>query len=398
MSSPADQVMSAAAISTENGTIAGARNYGPNIQFLVLDFPSDFIRASRKLETPFLALVRRCRPSCIVWNLFFTWTADLARSVGVPRLGFNVSTEQLLLRVRARLAGAAPALRRRGVGLGGVSRDRAAGPGRAHPLPDSPPLRDGEERDNRFVRADMGGGDEEPWSDNEQLLRAGAGLRRPRQIVLPVSMATIASNIGSKPRNPTRLSTSVSVVSATSLLRNSTKSQSRSSRATAALIIWVVKKKAVLKDDLVERTMGLIIRGWAPQVMILNHPAVGGFVTHCGWNSVLEGILAGVPMITWPFFADQFYNEKLVTEVLGAGVGVGNRWSWVSWESENREVVGWEKIEKVIRSGMGDGETAKRVKGKVQELRELGKKAMEIGGSSYDDLSRLLMDLESICF
>jgi len=51
---------------------------------------------------------------------------------------------------------------------------------------------------------------------------------------------------------------------------------------------------------------GLIIRGWAPQVLILDHEAVGGFVTHCGWNSALEGISAGLPMVTWPVFAEQF--------------------------------------------------------------------------------------------
>jgi hypothetical protein len=60
---------------------------------------------------------------------------------------------------------------------------------------------------------------------------------------------------------------------------------------------------------------GLIIRGWAPQVLILDHEAVGGFVTHCGWNSTLEGVTAGVPMVTWPMFAEQFFNEKLVTQV-----------------------------------------------------------------------------------
>lgn len=61
----------------------------------------------------------------------------------------------------------------------------------------------------------------------------------------------------------------------------------------------------------------------APQAAILDHRAIGGFVTHCGWNSVVEAVSAGVPMATWPPFAEQFYNEKLVVGVLRVGVCVG---------------------------------------------------------------------------
>ncbi|XP_073127914.1 scopoletin glucosyltransferase-like [Henckelia pumila] len=99
--------------------------------------------------------------------------------------------------------------------------------------------------------------------------------------------------------------------------------------------VWVLRKgeneEAGIEDWMPEgfeertKDKGLIIRGWALQLAILNHPAIGVFVTHCGWNSTLEGVCAGVPMVTWPLFAEQFFNEKLVTDVLRTGVSVGNK-------------------------------------------------------------------------
>ncbi|XP_068642823.1 UDP-glycosyltransferase 89B2-like [Aristolochia californica] len=64
---------------------------------------------------------------------------------------------------------------------------------------------------------------------------------------------------------------------------------------------------------------GLVIKGWAPQVAILSHRSVGVFLSHCGWNSVLEGIVAGVSFLAWPMGADQFLNATLLEE---SGVAV----------------------------------------------------------------------------
>ncbi|KVH99304.1 UDP-glucuronosyl/UDP-glucosyltransferase [Cynara cardunculus var. scolymus] len=64
---------------------------------------------------------------------------------------------------------------------------------------------------------------------------------------------------------------------------------------------------------------GFIVKGWAPQLAILRHKAVGSFVTHCGWNSILEAVAAGVMMLTWPMGADQYANAKLLVDQLGIG-------------------------------------------------------------------------------
>ncbi|KAL4279690.1 hypothetical protein GQ457_03G003180 [Hibiscus cannabinus] len=72
------------------------------------------------------------------------------------------------------------------------------------------------------------------------------------------------------------------------------------------------------EEKMRESKQGLIISGWAPQLLILDHGSVGGFMTHCGWNSTLEGVSCGVPIS-----AEQFFNEKLVTDMLKIGVRVG---------------------------------------------------------------------------
>ncbi|CAI9770341.1 unnamed protein product [Fraxinus pennsylvanica] len=93
--------------------------------------------------------------------------------------------------------------------------------------------------------------------------------------------------------------------------------------------IWVVRfpkgKKTILEDALplgfLQRVSerGLVVEGWAPQAKILNHPSIGGFVSHCGCSSVMEGMKFGVPIIAMPMHLDQPLNARLMEDV---GVGM----------------------------------------------------------------------------
>ncbi|XP_062019577.1 UDP-glucose flavonoid 3-O-glucosyltransferase 7-like [Rosa rugosa] len=173
--------------------------------------------------------------------------------------------------------------------------------------------------------------------------------------------------------------------------------------ASRQQFIWVVKKENNDKEEWLPEGFeqrvegnGLIIRGWAPQLLILQHEAVGAFLTHCGWNSTLEAVCAGIPMITWPVSADQFYNEKLVTQILGIGVAVGvEKWEDDSVKGEANMKKG--TIEKAVTEFMVSHEK-EEMRSKILELRDLARRAVEEGGSSFLDLTALIEELKSLRF
>ncbi|XP_054808598.1 scopoletin glucosyltransferase-like [Prosopis cineraria] len=95
---------------------------------------------------------------------------------------------------------------------------------------------------------------------------------------------------------------------------------------------------------------GLIIRGWAPQLLILSHPSTGGFLSHCGWNSTVEALGRGVPFLAWPIRGDQYHDAKLVVQHLKVGYKV----------SDNLAEVKKDDIVKGIERLMGDKEMKRR--------------------------------------
>nr|GMD85389.1 anthocyanidin 3-O-glucosyltransferase 2-like [Ipomoea batatas] len=145
----------------------------------------------------------------------------------------------------------------------------------------------------------------------------------------------------------------------------------------------------VLPEGFLERTksIGKVI-GWAPQTAVLAHPAVGGFVSHCGWNSILESIWFGVPIATWPMCADQQANAfQLVTDI-GIAVEIKMDYKIDSIDPKKNipivpEIVSAEEIEIGITSLM-DHSTSNSVRTKTKELKEKSRKALEDGGSSFN--------------
>ncbi|KAJ4760172.1 Glycosyltransferase [Rhynchospora pubera] len=137
---------------------------------------------------------------------------------------------------------------------------------------------------------------------------------------------------------------------------------------------------------------GFVVRGWAPQLAILEHAAIGAFVTHCGWNSIQEAIAAGVPMLTWPLASEQFINEKLVVDVIGCAARLWEGGKRSTRETE-KELVPRTVIAHALSRFMEPEGEFSSVHRKAQELGPVARSAIADGGSSMCDLSRLISDL-----
>lgn len=135
----------------------------------------------------------------------------------------------------------------------------------------------------------------------------------------------------------------------------------------------------MLEDFLIQTSGRGLLTSWCPQEEVLTHPSVGGFFTHCGWNSMLEGISAGVPMICWPQAVDQATNCRLACTQWGIGIEIGN-------------VLKRDVVEKAVRVLM-EGEMGKEMREKVSEWKRCAIEATESGGRSVLNLQRLIEDV-----
>ncbi|BAT06004.1 flavonol 3-O-glucosyltransferase UGT89B1 [Oryza sativa Japonica Group] len=160
--------------------------------------------------------------------------------------------------------------------------------------------------------------------------------------------------------------------------------------ASGARFVWAVgADAAVLPEGLEERTAarGRVVRGWAPQVEILRHAAVGAFLTHCGWNSTLEGVAAGVPLLAWPMKADQFIDARLVVDLRGAAVRVAEGAAAVPDAAT---------LARALADAV-DGAKCGDVRAKAAALAAAAAAAVEEGGSSRVAFESMAKELETAC-
>ncbi|KAG1363740.1 UDP-glycosyltransferase 89B2 [Cocos nucifera] len=156
---------------------------------------------------------------------------------------------------------------------------------------------------------------------------------------------------------------------------------------SGARFVWCARGGTAVPVGFEERVAGrgLVVREWAPQVAILGHRAVAAFLTHCGWNSVLEAVAAGVAMLTWPMGADQFMNAKVVVEEAGVGVAL----------CEGADAVpDPDEVARVVAESLGLSGKESRDRAKEQSQKALA--AVKGVGSSRRDLDEMVAELSKL--
>lgn len=394
-----------------------------SVDHITPDLFPEFVKALSLLQEPLEKLLHQCKPDCLVSDMFLPWTVDSAAKFGIPRLVFH-GTSYFALCASEQM--------RRHKPYEEVSSDSEAFvvPNLPHEIKlvrsqVSPFETEENEKEGAFGKL-MIQMKESDWRSYGVVVNSFYELEPDYADHYRTVLGRKAWNIGplflcsnngeeakaergkksaidpnkclawldSKSPNSVVYVSFGSIVTFT---HAQLREIANGLEASGQDFIWTVRKGANDEEDedwlpsgFAERTRdrGLVIRGWAPQVLILGHPSLGAFVTHCGWNSTLEGVCSGVPMVTWPIFAEQFFNEKLVTEVLRIGVSVGNK----KWQMGPSEGVAAEAVSKAVELVMV-GKSAVEMRSRAKWCKEMARKSVEEGGSSYNDLSVLIEDL-----
>ncbi|KAK1440282.1 hypothetical protein QVD17_06107 [Tagetes erecta] len=147
--------------------------------------------------------------------------------------------------------------------------------------------------------------------------------------------------------------------------------------------LWITRPdivggdEAMMPPEFIEETKGRgMVTSWCPQEEVMKHPSIGVFLTHSGWNSTIESISRGVPMICWPFFAEQQTNCRYCCVKWGIGMEIDTD-------------VKREEVEAQVREMM-DGESGKMMKSNALEWKKKAEEAVAIDGSSYLNFEKLV--------
>ncbi|XP_076942822.1 UDP-glycosyltransferase 13-like [Bidens hawaiensis] len=188
----------------------------------------------------------------------------------------------------------------------------------------------------------------------------------------------------------------VSFGNRTALLKEQITELGKGLEGSGYKFLWVLKSKIVDKEDIgeveelvgdsfIQRTKdrGVVVKGWVDQEKILTHPSIGCFISHCGWNSVVEAVARGVPMLAWPQIGDQKVNAGVVETV---GIGVWDKgWGWLG-----EKVVKGEEIAEKVTTVMTDS----KLRENARKLREEAKGAVKVGGSCDKVLREIISNLQ----
>ncbi|XP_028787265.1 UDP-glycosyltransferase 72B1-like [Neltuma alba] len=142
-----------------------------------------------------------------------------------------------------------------------------------------------------------------------------------------------------------------------------------------------------LPKGFLERTkgQGFVVPSWAPQIEVLSHESTGGFLTHCGWNSILEAMVYGKPMIAWPLFAEQRMNAVMLVEQFKVAVRPKGD------ENYKNGIVMREEVARVVRIVM-EGEEGRELQTRIRVFKETAAKATSEEGTSTRMLSNLAFE------
>ncbi|MED6176832.1 hypothetical protein PIB30_092077 [Stylosanthes scabra] len=157
------------------------------------------------------------------------------------------------------------------------------------------------------------------------------------------------------------------------------------------LMVYRGPNKTLLSQNSNSSMMNGLFVPWCDQLRVLSHNSIGGFLSHCGWNSVLEAMFCGVPILTFPISIDQVPNSKQIVEDWKVGVELKER---LRINKENDVVVMRKEIGRIVKCLIdSESREGRELRGRASNVRDVCRNAIVEGGSSLQGLNAFLEDI-----